>query len=228
MINEPEWCKLRHNAYWQNDKVMEIRILKDSTLLIIAHIAAFSATLSCVRLPNPDFTFIPHENIEAGDTIWFFNESSRAESFEWDFGDSETSIEENPIHIYKESAIREVKLNAFNEKGKNFTTQSITINEPTILGFTIYNDSGSIPLPSASIWVYETNKDLDSTAASIFFGITDNEGYVEFTNAEPLIYYVDVIKVEQEGRWIKKGSTSELMQNELNLFAIKCEWISNQ
>ena len=207
---------------------MKTRILKDSILLIIALIAAFSATFSCVRLPNPEFTFIPHENIEAGDTVWFFNESSRAESFEWDFGDSEISTVENPIHVFKEPAIREVKLNAFNESGKNFTTQSIIINEPTILGFTIYNDSGSIPIPSASIRVYETNKDLDSAAVSIFFGRTDNEGYVEFTNAESVIYFVDVLKVEPEGRWTQKGSTSELMQNELNLFVIKCEWTANQ
>ncbi len=204
---------------------MKPRFLKRSSYQSVTLSILFLILLSCERLPKPDFNYYPTDNTEAGDTIWFFNESARAQSYQWEFGDNETSDKENPVHIYKEPGIREVKLNAFNESGKNFISQPITIFEPTILGFEVYDDSGTRPLPSSSVWVFYANEEKDTLAESVFFGLTDDNGYVEFNNAEPIIYHVEVIKVVDKGKWTQHGSTSVLMQHKINIFTIECEWM---
>ena len=47
--------------------------------------------------PTADFTFEIDDK-----TVTFVNTSERAVSYEWDFGDGETSTEENPVHTYVE------------------------------------------------------------------------------------------------------------------------------
>jgi len=48
-------------------------------------------------------------------TVEFFNTSSEANSYMWDFGDGATSTEDNPTHIYTESGTYTVELIAIND-----------------------------------------------------------------------------------------------------------------
>lgn len=43
--------------------------------------------------------------------------TKRADAFLWDFGDGETSTEQNPVHLYKEGGIYDVKLSVTGEGG---------------------------------------------------------------------------------------------------------------
>ncbi|MFT5823189.1 MAG: Zn-dependent metalloprotease/chitodextrinase [Crocinitomix sp.] len=43
-------------------------------------------------------------------TVNFSNESTNAITYEWDFGDGETSTEENPVHVYTEAGVYTVTL----------------------------------------------------------------------------------------------------------------------
>ncbi len=63
-------------------------------------------------LPDPiaDFNFVLH-----GDTVVFNNLSQNALSYLWEFGDGETSTEENPTHIYDELNGNTVTLIAYNQ-----------------------------------------------------------------------------------------------------------------
>jgi S-formylglutathione hydrolase len=63
-----------------------------------------------------------------GDTVQFTSTSINSETFNWDFGDGNTSVEENPIHIYYESGIFNVQLTVSNNNGSDGATGSITIN----------------------------------------------------------------------------------------------------
>jgi PKD repeat protein len=59
------------------------------------------------------------------DTIWFENCSTQATSYLWDFGDSTTSTQENPVHIYTQSMTTIVSLTAFNGENTDVLTDTI-------------------------------------------------------------------------------------------------------
>jgi PKD repeat protein len=85
--------------------------------------------------PTADFSFTP-ENPVPGDTIQFLSLSSdedgTIEHFYWDFGDGDTSTEENPSHYYEidEPASFPVKLEVTDDSGtKSSITKLVTFTE---------------------------------------------------------------------------------------------------
>ena len=184
--------------------------------------------LSCNRKPQPDFSYVPSENPEAGDTIAFINSSADADSYAWEFGDGGTSTIKNPEYIYEQSGIYKVKLTASNDAGEESVIQSITINEPTILGFYVYDSTGTQPLQDAEIWVYDNESDWDNFNEPLLTNTTDAEGLVVFMNVEPLVYYIWVIKEESGGFWGSGGYTEPVVQNEPNLYNVTCTWMEDQ
>lgn len=67
----------------------------------------------------------------------FVNSSTGATSFEWDFGDGNTSTEESPTYVYQEANTYTVTLVATNDAGlSNTLTQTITILAPVSAAFT--------------------------------------------------------------------------------------------
>ncbi len=187
-------------------------------------IIALLTVLSCKRFPEPDFSYTPTDNPEAGETIQFTNESVEANTYEWEFGDGGTSNQENPVYIYEEAGIFDVKLTAFNDAGDEAKTEAITINEPTILGFFVTDSTGEITLSEAEVWVYDNEFDFENFNDPQFSEFTDTEGFAEFINMEPMNYYVLIIRLEEEGFWGASGSTGVLTQNEVNGFNVNCAW----
>jgi len=197
--------------------------IQNSGVMIIALLTV----LSCKRFPEPDFSYSPRDNPEAGDTIRFTNESSEANTYEWEFGDDGISTQENPMHIYEEAGIFDVKLTAFNEAGGEAKTEALTINEPTILGFFISDSTGEIALSGAEVWMYDNESDWDNIDVPLISGITDSEGVVVFTNVEPIVYYIWAFKEETDGMWVTGGYTPAINQNEVNLFHVPCDWLAD-
>ena len=67
----------------------------------------------------------------------FTNSSTGAVSYDWDFGDGNTSTEESPTHVYMEADTYTVSLTATNESGLSTTLeQSIEILAPVTAAFT--------------------------------------------------------------------------------------------
>ncbi len=61
----------------------------------------------------------------------FFNSSKEAVSYEWDFGDGNTSMEESPTHVYATAAEYTVTLTAYNDVGLSTTlSKNINIQAP--------------------------------------------------------------------------------------------------
>jgi peptidyl-prolyl cis-trans isomerase B (cyclophilin B) len=60
----------------------------------------------------------------------FKNESEKAETYSWDFGDGSNSTEENPEHQYLLSGQYNVALTAIKDKKKNTTTQTVLVKAP--------------------------------------------------------------------------------------------------
>lgn len=187
-------------------------------------VATLPVIFSCKRLPEPDFSFTPTENPEAGDTISFINQSVDADSYEWQFGDGSSSNLADPLYIYDQAGIYEVTLTAENEAGSQAKTQSITINEPTILGFVVYDSTKTILLEEAEVSLYDNLHDYENFGETPYVGYTDSNGIVAFGNLEPVVYYIWIYRLEQEGFWGAFGSTDALTQNEITFYEVLCNW----
>ena len=203
---------------------MIISILFRRLSMTCVTITVLLFTFSCKKLPDPAFRYEPMENPEAGETIRFTNETDNASSFSWDFGDGGSSTLTNPEHIFQAAGIYGVKLSAHNEDGEESVIESVTINEPTVLGFTVYDSSGTNVLAGADVWIYDNEYDLENLNDPLFEDITDNNGDVLFWNLEPMVYYFLAFKESAGGMWLFAYSTPVLDQNQENLFYFMCQW----
>ncbi len=73
------------------------------------------------------FTFSPEENIQVGDTVHFTNCSEEATDYAWNFGDSETSTETEPFHVFTQPGNFEVSLTASKPDDSQTVTQNISV-----------------------------------------------------------------------------------------------------
>ncbi len=62
-----------------------------------------------------------------GQTVSFTNSSINADSYSWDFGDNNTSIEENPTHTYASDGNYTVVMTATNANGSNESTVNLVV-----------------------------------------------------------------------------------------------------
>ena len=95
--------------------------------------AKVTATIN--KVATSDFSFEV-----TGKTVVFANKSNNSASYSWDFGDSKSSIEENPTHIYTTSNTYDVKLTSTNTCGSVSKTQQVTISNNLSASFTSDSD----------------------------------------------------------------------------------------
>jgi PKD repeat protein len=202
---------------------LNIMILKKDILLPLTLAPALFILLSCNRFPEPDFSWEPQDNPEAGAVIWFANETPEASFYEWHFGDGIRSDLENPTHIFDEPGNYDVELSAYNDAGSRMKSRTITINDPTILAFTVTDSTGSVPLADAEIWIFDNEKDWEDFSDPLLIGYSNSEGKVEFANLESMVYYVYAVLNETDGFWITGGYTPVLILNEINSFLLPCK-----
>jgi uncharacterized delta-60 repeat protein len=81
-----------------------------------------------------------------GATATFGNSSTGASSYVWDFGDSLSSTEASPAHVYAADGIYTVTLIATGPCGTDTFTQSVTVAAPPVAGFTADVTAGCAPL----------------------------------------------------------------------------------
>ncbi len=84
--------------------------------------------------PVACFNYIPTSDIMVGDEVTFTNCSTDAISYEWNFGDGETSIAESPKHSFTEAKTYNITLIVKNKSKVNQVTKDVKveINEPDI------------------------------------------------------------------------------------------------
>jgi gliding motility-associated-like protein len=78
-------------------------------------------TISVKSIPVADFTFSPTPPLENTPTS-FTNHSAGATNYIWNFGDGDTSVEVNPVHLFNATGTFNVCLIAINEAGCKDTT----------------------------------------------------------------------------------------------------------
>ncbi|MEN0047930.1 MAG: peptidylprolyl isomerase [Bacteroidota bacterium] len=81
--------------------------------------------------PMAKFTY-PTEEATAPAVIQFENESEKAETYEWNFGDGDTSMTATPTHRYMASGNYKVELKAKKGNKTSTTTKNVVIKAPEI------------------------------------------------------------------------------------------------
>lgn len=127
-------------------------------------------------------------------------------SWLWDFGDSETSTERNPSHIYAEAGTFNVNLAAANAAGSNATVKAGYINvteiSPTLIVDVIdFNTLELIPFATVSL--------RDFAPHNQWQNITTPNGTVIFTSSGSSQQYPLVIGT-QYGIWASADGYSEI------------------
>jgi PKD repeat protein len=100
--------------------------MKNLAKFILPVFLAAMALSSCKEDP-PKADFIYDIDVL---TVTFTNLSVRANSYEWNFGDGNTSTEENPVHVYTDGGTFTVSLKAKGDGGTNTYEEDITLTKP--------------------------------------------------------------------------------------------------
>lgn len=120
------------------------------------------------------------ESGELNSTVTFTNLSINAASFLWDFGDGNTSIEENPVHVYNEIGIFDVTLTASpNPEQEGLHYNKLVAEEtlglvPTIFQETFDNPGLESDFPPEG-W---TSVDADGDGQGWYWDFFEEEFYI--------------------------------------------------
>ncbi|MEL6987009.1 MAG: PKD domain-containing protein [Bacteroidota bacterium] len=111
----------------------------------------------------------------------FTNTSTGATSYEWDFGDGNTSTDENPTHVYATADIYTVSLKASNDVGlSSDLSKSIDIQAPVTAGFTFQVDEND----------YRTYHFMDASDGAVMQLWEFGDGF-QFTGLNPSHTYAE-------------------------------------
>lgn len=151
--------------------------------------------------PVADFEFAPAQPA-AGQTVKFTDRSKdpdgQVKSWQWDFGDGTTSIEQSPSHVYRTAGTFTVKLIVTDDKGAPSppTEKKITVGPPAQIAVTITNFPNpakdrtkfvygwTLPAPArqATLRIFNIKgelaftKDLDTNKTEFIYDLKDSVG----------------------------------------------------
>lgn len=102
--------------------------MKFTFLAVVAAVLLFVACDKKEETPaEACFDFAPQTDIFSGDEITLTNCSKDADSYLWDFGDGNTSLEESPVHTFDKGGEYKVSLVAYGHKNDT-VIQVVTVN----------------------------------------------------------------------------------------------------
>ncbi|MFW5792676.1 MAG: choice-of-anchor J domain-containing protein [Bacteroidota bacterium] len=119
---------------------------------------------------NPETGLINYE-------VSFTNTSINAAGYHWDFGDGETSTEENPVHIYDEDGLFEVTLTVTPEKELHYNSLEKT-ERLTLVSTLLYEGFDDPDLETNFPPEGWTLIDLDGDDHNWYWDTTEGEYYI--------------------------------------------------
>lgn len=136
-------------------------------------------------------------------TVDFINNSTNADSYIWDFGDGNTSTEENPTHTYLTGGSYMVALQAFNSICMDDNTYEVQL---PLVGLNVLPQSNAVelfPNPNNGFFTVELNEQrkvndvsiLDMTGRKTAFQYSINKSIISFDLEENNsgIYFLQII-----------------------------------
>lgn len=137
------------------------------------------------------FSYTPEQGIKIGDTVYFSNCSQDAFEYAWNFGDSETSTETAPYHIFNQAGTFTVTLVASNGGIFETVSQEINVAREVVACFTISPEEAI----HVGDTIYFTNCSEEATDFTWSFGDTETSAEVEpfHIYAQPGTYEVSLV-----------------------------------
>ncbi|MDX2430462.1 MAG: DUF2271 domain-containing protein [Bacteroides sp.] len=109
------------------------------------------------------FTFIAEELL-----VNFTSTSSGASSYDWDFGDGNTSQEENPSHTYASPGTYSVSLKATSGSTSDTKVQEITVSSTVGIGGANLDAQQVYPNPTSGVFTVNLDKDAGISSIKVF------------------------------------------------------------
>jgi len=106
-------------------------------------------------------------------TVQFTDLSENATGWGWDFGDGDTSTDENPVHTFSEAGEYTVELTVSNENGTDSKLATISVSEQPESLLPVANFSSNVTSGSAPLTVQFTDLSENTTGWSWDFGDGD-------------------------------------------------------
>jgi PKD repeat protein len=118
---------------------------------LIGVIAVAALALAACMPANPPRPPVPTAafSVSTAPLVASFTDQSTGviNSRSWDFGDGQTSTEQNPTHPYATHGVYPVSLTVTGPGGTDTTSQDVTVNPPApVASFTAEPPSGTVPL----------------------------------------------------------------------------------
>jgi PKD repeat protein len=169
------------------------------------------------------------------------NSSIDANTYEWSFGDGNTSTAENPTHKYEKGGTYAVTLKAFskNEKKSHTKSQVITILD-TKLKVTVEDFYFNyIKVEGVNVVLYTSFEDWQNVSNPKVSGVTDSNGEITLSGLAGISYYVKVDGYDANDKWYDNWdfpnyygqevvATGDLDLGEINTFTASAIYDENR
>jgi PKD repeat protein len=143
--------------------------MKRNHLVFILFAVVLFAFSSCQKEPSANFS-ASKQVVFTDEEISFYNTSVDSESYHWDFGDGNTSVEVSPKHSYYDEGTYLVTLVAYSKKKENKKTETITVNRANEIRF----EGTKYALSKASATVHAT---VDSVTPFTLYILSNGLSY---------------------------------------------------
>ena len=146
------------------------------TLFFASLIAMVAVLASCEKkgdAPRALFTYA-----EDGLTVTFENLSQNATSYLWNFGDGETSTEENPVHVFADYGDYTVRLTATNAAGSKYYEEELNLIQRAITIDGDFSDWNALGDNAVAVCVSTEDNFYDAYFQRAMF--TRDEDYIYF------------------------------------------------
>lgn len=144
------------------------------------------------ELALADFTFAVNQG-----AVNFTNDSEHTDTYSWDFGDGNTSTDENPTHNYTSTGTFSVQLIADGPCGDDTIAYDVTINTVSLdeneLNFSINSLTEGVYQISCEALIGEVNVIGLSGRRMLAEIVNDNKVMVDLSNQPKGIYLVQLI-----------------------------------
>lgn len=147
------------------------------------------------------FTFIAEELL-----VNFTSTSSGATSYEWDFGDDNTSQEENPSHTYASPGTYSVSLKATSGSVSDTEVQELTVSSTVGTGGAFHDALQIYPNPTGGVFTVSLDKDAGISSIKVF---TSNGGLIYSRQVEGKDSHQVNIEAYKSGTYILKVKSGQ-------------------
>lgn len=107
--------------------------------------------------------------------VEFINESQDATTWHWDFGDGQTSEEQNPVHIYQANGEYTVTMTANNDCGFATATQIVTIILTAVHESEVFSEFAIFPNPNSGRFTLVLNGAPQNSLELTFSNLTGQQ-----------------------------------------------------